>query len=172
MVALFVVAMSTPGVHATTFIPESGCKIVSFAKGSAALSNETRAELARTLPRLQSLELGAVVIHAWGDRLKRIPEDLGKQEPLADRRATALKDFFLAQGINQKVVFWSSDWARPTPLLPTRAGLSLVSRSLKSSAGIAVVEYMGQCSAGHEGICAQIRKTCENHKLPSARHIR
>src|SRR5215813_836 len=159
----FGIAMLSANAHATVFIPPSGCTILTFTKGSANLTNEHRVQLARLWSHFESLEGSVVWIHAWGDKLRSFPKDFGKQDALAGRRAEVLRDFFLARGM--KVASYAGEWARFTPVSGAsgreEGGIDSINRSFKSTAGIAVVNYVGTCRSGYQGICNQIPKTCE-----------
>jgi OmpA-OmpF porin, OOP family len=87
-----------------------------FDPGSAVLKDAGKAEIDQLVATLKkrAVQIGAVIISGHTDRL----EARGAQaQTLSEARATAVKDYLVSKGIDQKLMFWEGKEAKePVPV--------------------------------------------------------
>jgi hypothetical protein len=142
--------------------PPHECKVISFPPNSAHLSDALKVELARSLPRIRSLQLSSLIITAWGDETT-YKHDASRQRLLAKRRAENIKRFYIDAGIDERSVFFNPRVAERKVIAQTATFAPDGTRSdkLKLMAGIAAIEYVGMCREGFQKFCAEMRSYCD-----------
>jgi hypothetical protein len=119
-----------------------GCKLVRFTPGSADISESYKVELGRLLGRLRPVYLGAFIITGWSDEVTA-STNATTQKALAERRATAVRQFLVAHGIDNKIIF-------------SEGKLPQISRGFTHRS--AHVEFVGVCQEAYIGACGEITK--------------
>lgn len=120
----------------------TGKETVKFSKGSWKLSDSSKVQLARHIPRINAFNVEIVLIVATGDGVKSSSSmDRTIDTSLAEARANAVRQFFIDAGYSPKII-----------ISETKV-FSVTDKNFRYSLGTANIEYIGPCKPGYVSIC-------------------
>ena len=125
--------------YAVTPYKWTGDVSISFLKGSSALSDSSKIQLARHLQRINALNLEVIIIAAAGDHVES-KSNKSRELSLAKARAESIRQFFLNAGYPEQLIYDETKH----PASPWVSG---------PSPGTSRVLYIGFCKPGYLDIC-------------------
>ena len=137
--------MLTPSsVHSLSVEKWSGRENVSFAKGSAELTDSSKGRLARHFPRINALELEIIIVSATGDDLESDSNKDGEMS-LGLARARSVRQFLIDAGFPSQRIYTE---AKLIPVVEKREQFFS-----SPPLGTVDIEYVGVCKTDDRSIC-------------------
>ena len=132
--------------YSLSLVKPAGRDSVSFPRDSAELSDTSIGPLARHFPRMNALDLEAVIVIATGDKYES-ESNKDDEMSLGLARAESVRQLLIDAGIPSRRIYSEAKLISPEQVRDENF--------LGPALGTAIVEYIGLCNIDNRSLCYQ-----------------